>query len=92
MNLLELRYKISIGLTGLLNDPASGFTGTELLGPQNDGTVRMKVFTTDPMAAPRTFEVSIVELCCRRPKGSGSDCSGSLRDACTCMCHYRKTD
>lgn len=25
---------------------------------------------------------------CPKPGGSGSDCSGSLRDACVCLCHY----
>jgi hypothetical protein len=27
---------------------------------------------------------------CPKPNRSGSDCSGSLRDACTCMCHYTR--
>lgn len=61
MNALELRYALRIGLTGLLNDPSSGFVGTELLGPQDDGTVRMKVATTDPMGKARTYTVTIKE-------------------------------
>ena len=27
---------------------------------------------------------------CPKPDGSGSDCSGSLRVACTCLCHYAR--
>lgn len=61
MNALELRYKLRVGLTGLLNDPSSGFKRTELLGPQDDGTVRMKVHTVDPMGEPRVYTVTIKE-------------------------------
>lgn len=61
MNALELRYKLRIGLTGLLNDPSSGFKRTELLGPQSDGTVRMKVHTVGPMGEARIYTVTIKE-------------------------------
>lgn len=61
MNALELRFKLATGLTGLLNDPNSGFRKYELLGPQGDGTVRFKVHTTDPMGEARTYTVTIQE-------------------------------
>ena len=61
MNALELRYALRSGLTALLNDPKSGYVGAELLGPQGDGTVRMRVVTTDPMGAERVYMVTIEE-------------------------------
>lgn len=59
MTPLGLRYKIFMGLTRLPAD--SGYVGAELLGPQDDGTVRMKVNTVDPMGEPRVYTVTIQE-------------------------------
>jgi hypothetical protein len=59
MNALGLRYAIYAPLVGL-NAPAE-ITGAELLGPQGDGTVRMKVNTVDPAGKPRVYTVTIEE-------------------------------
>jgi hypothetical protein len=90
VNAPELRYLIYKFLSGLIGQGDVRWTSLDSPEPGRPVTLSVEVFDHYRPGANRQYRITVEELCCRRPAGSGSDCSGSLRDACTCMCHYSR--